>query len=293
MFRTKCVRTHLPSGCCPSPWSASTRRVGTVCRVAIVLLLGCPGLRAQQDDFRNLARNPVGDAIKVPLVEDINLDAGPYARTSNSLQIEPIIPFQIAGQWLLIPRIVANPVVYLPDVTKSSGGSTGLGDTTVTFFLTPAHTHKLIWGVGPSLLIPTATDTSIGAGKWGLGPSFAVLAQPDWGSFGTVVQNVWSLPGNLRRTAVNQLQIEASFSYNLPHGWYLLTAPTIYADWTQSGGDRWLVPFGGGIGRTLNIARRGVDLNIALYSNTIRPAGQLFPKWQMSFQCTLLYPRKP
>jgi len=91
---------------------------------------------------------------------------------------------------------------------------------------------------------------------------------------------------------VNQIQIEASFSYNLPHDWYLFTNPTINADWKESGGSRWLVPFGGGMGRTFNIGRQAVDLNLALYNNAIRPAQQLFPKWQLSLQCTLIYPRK-
>jgi hypothetical protein len=273
---------------------ASADRRGPFYVLLIVLLLASPTLLAQQttDNLRELARNPLGDVVKVPFVESINFDAGRYDRISNSLQIQPIIPLQIAKNWLLVPRIVATPVAYLPDVTTASGGSTGLGDTVATFFLTPAHTGKVIWGVGPSLLIPTATDANIGAGKWGLGPSVAALVEPNWGSAGVVVQNIWSLPGNSQRPSVNQLQIEASFSYNLPHDWYLVTAPTINADWTQSSEDRWLVPFGGGIGRAFDIANQAVDLNIAFYFNPIRPTRQFSPTWQMSLQFTLLYPRK-
>jgi hypothetical protein len=258
-----------------------------------VLLLMGSALHAQQtpENLEKLARNPVGDAVKIPLAESINFGAGPYARTSSSLQIQPAIPFPIAGDWLLIPRIVATLAAYEPEVSQADGGNNGPGDTVATFFLTPAHTGTVVWGVGPSLLIPTATDTNTGAGKWGLGPSLALIVQPNWGSIGTAVQNVWSLPGNSHRTSVNQLQIETSFSYNLPHGWYLLTAPTFSADWTQSSEERWLVPFGGGIGRTLEIGKKAVDWNIALYSNAIRPVGQLYPKWQVSLQCTLLYPR--
>lgn len=133
--------------------------------------------------------------------------------------------------------------------------------------------------MGPALLIPTATDTNTGAGKWGLGPSVAFVAQPNWGSIATAMQNVWSIPGNSHRPSVNQLQIETSLSYNLPHAWYLLTAPTHSADWTQSSGERWLVPFGGGVGQTLEIAKQAVDWNIALYSIAIRPGGQPSPKW--------------
>jgi hypothetical protein len=258
-----------------------------------VLLLAGAALHAQQtpQNLEKLARNPVGDAVKIPLAESINFDAGPYVRTSHSLQIQPTIPFSIGEDWLLIPRIVATLAAYEPETSQAGGGSVGLGDTVATLFLTPAHTGIVVWGVGPSLLMPTATDKNTGAGKWGLGPSLALIVQPSWGSIGTAVQNIWSLPGNSRRTLVNQLQIETSLSYNLPHGWYLLTAPTFNSDWTQSSADRWVVPFGGGAGRTLDFAKKALDWNIALYSNAIRPVGQLYPKWQISLQCTLLYPR--
>jgi hypothetical protein len=272
----------------------ATGRLRRFYGLLVVSLLAGPFLRAQQttDELRNVARNPVGDAIKVPMTESLSFDAGPYHRTASSLQMLPLIPLQISEKWLLIPRIAATPLAYLPDVTQASGGITGLGDTVATFFITPAHPGWLIWGVGPSLLIPTATNSNLGGGRWDLGPSVAVVIQPKWGGFWIAAQNIWSLPGDPRRDSVNQIQIEASFSYNLPHDWYLFTNPTINADWKESGGGRWLVPFGGGMGRTFNIGRQAVDLNLALYNNAIRPAPQLFPKWQLSLQCTLLYPRK-
>ena len=39
-----------------------------------------------------------------------------------------------------------------------------------TFFLSPAKPHKLIWGVGPTFVIPTATADQLGQGKFSLGP---------------------------------------------------------------------------------------------------------------------------
>ncbi len=268
--------------------------VKTKLLVLVISVFVVPMLHAQQtvDELRDLARNPVGDAIKVPFVESINFDAGPYDRTSNSLQVEPVIPWHISKNWLLVPRIVATAVAYEPDVLQPHGGKAGTGDTVATIFFTPFHARKLIWAVGPSLLIPTATDSRLGAGKWDLGPSATLLVEPDWGFAGVVVQNIWSLPGHSSRAAVDQIQIETQFSYNLPHGWYLLTAPTINADWTQATAERWLVPFGAGAGRTFNIRNQAVDSNVALYCNAIRPASQLFPRWQLSLQFTLIYAKQ-
>lgn len=180
--------------------------------VLIVSIIVGPLLRAQQtvDELRDLARNPVGDAIKVPFVESINFDAGPYDRISNSLQVEPVIPWQVSKNWLLVPRLVATAVAYEPDVLQTHGGTTGAGDTVATFFFTPFHARKLIWAVGPSLLIPTATDSRLGAGKWDLGPSVALLVEPDWGFAGVVLQNIWSLPGHSSRASVTKYRSRLS-----------------------------------------------------------------------------------
>jgi hypothetical protein len=250
-------------------------------------------VRAQSaDDLRDLARNPVGDAIKVPITGSVSFDGGPFHRTAFGLQTLPLIPFQVSSNWLLIPRISANPLVYQPDLLRRNGGITGMGDTVATVFLTPAHPGWFIWGIGPSLTIPTATNSDLGGGTWNLGPAVAVVMQPKWGGFWVAAQNNWSLPVNPLRDASNQLQIEASFNYNLPHDWYLFTNPTLNANWADPGDGRWLVPFGGGVGRTFRIGKQAVDWNVALYHNTIRPAPRLFPKWQLSSQFTLIYPRK-
>ncbi len=256
-----------------------------VCLVPLALCAQGPS----QSELRKMARNPFADVIKLPLEPDIYFDAGPLHRTAGDLEVEPLIPIQISKGWLLIPRIVATAVNYVPDLTRERGGTLGLGDIVPTFFFTPAHVGRLIWGVGPALLIPTATDSELGMGKWGLGPSFVVLSQPEWGSPEILVQNIWSIAGTTKRGPVNQMQLQPSFSYNLADEWYLTTAPTIVADWTQVRSDRWLVPIGGGVGRTFKLGQQPVDANLALYRNVVRPASQLSPRWQLSLEITLLF----
>jgi hypothetical protein len=51
----------------------------------------------------------------------------------------------------------------------------GLGDVQPSLFLSPAQPGKLIWGMGPVLQFPTATDDSLGQGKWGAGPTAVAL----------------------------------------------------------------------------------------------------------------------
>ncbi len=242
------------------------------------------------EELRKIARNPFADEIKLPFEEDFTFSQGPYDRSANSLAIQPVVPLSVTGDWLLVTRFVATAIAYQPNSLAKSGGTTGLGDTTGSFFLTPAHTGKLIWGVGPAVLMPTATSNQLGAGKWGVGPTGAVLVEPKWGSVGVLVQNIWSVAGDSSRSPVNQFQLEPMFSYNLPRGWYLTSNPTIVADWTQSMTERWLVPIGGGVGKSFNIGKQAVDSNLTLYWNAIRPANQFSPKWQLNVEFTFLFP---
>ena len=56
--------------------------------------------------------------------------------------------------------------------TRDASTAFGLGDLNPTFFLSPAKPGKLIWGVGPTFTLPTATDARLGSssGAWGRRP---------------------------------------------------------------------------------------------------------------------------
>ena len=118
-----------------------------------------------------------------------------------------------------------------------------------------------------------------------------MLSQAEWGFGGILVQQIWSLHASTKRGPVSQMQLQPMFSLNLAHEWYLTTTPTISADWTQTASDRWVVPIGGGVGRTFKAGRQPIDANLTIYSNVVRPTSRFSPKWQLSFQVTLLFPR--
>ena len=159
-------------------------------------------LSAQEtpDDNKVLTtfQNPVGDLISVPFQNNVNFPIGRFSRVQDVLNIQPVIPFHLSEDWILISRWI-TPVVYQPDLgsacvargrdatlacetreidSVANGGANGLGDMNPSFFLSPAHPGKLIWGFGPTFLLPNATSPTLGEGKWGAGPSLVLLAQP-------------------------------------------------------------------------------------------------------------------
>jgi hypothetical protein len=149
--------------------------------------------QSSPEELRKIARNPFADETQLTFENDVAFSQGPFGRTSNSFQIQPLFPLSITTNWLVVTRVVATALVCQPNTTAKSGGTTGLGDSTASFYLTPVHTGKLIWGLGPALLFPTATSDQLGAGKWGLSPSIALLIEPEWGSLGVLVHNYWSI----------------------------------------------------------------------------------------------------
>ena len=218
------------------------------------------------------SQNPVADLISVPIQNNINFGIAPYGRVQNVISLQPVIPLNLSDNWMLITRII-QPIVWQPYPDQKTGGVFGLGDMNPTFFLAPKHPGALIWGLGPAVVIPTATSQILGQGKLDLGPSAVVLAQPGPWTVGALVSNVWSVAGSGGRPPVNRMALQYFVVYNLPHDWYLNSGPTITADWRASAGNVWTVPFGMGVGKLVNIGKAPVDFSGTFYGNATTPAG--------------------
>jgi hypothetical protein len=236
------------------------------------------------DKLREAAQNPVANMISVPFQNNTNFGYGPYSRTQNVLNIQPVIPFKLTPEWNLITRWV-TPVLWQPRLSPTLGGEMGLGNIQPSFFLSPAEPGKIIWGVGPVLWLPTATDKTLGVNKWGGGPSAVVLRIDGSWVYGALVNNVWAGTQNQR---VNQMLIQPFLNYNLPHGWYLTTSPIITANWLASPGDKWTVPIGGGFGRLFKIGKLPINAQIQGFYNVVKPDSG--PNWSMRFQIQALFP---
>lgn len=256
-----------------------------------------PAAAVNAEELRKQAQNPVASLISVPIQENFNFNIGPSDRTQNVLNIQPVVPFSLSKDWNLIVRWI-TPIVYQPLPVSQAPGSTlqttgvyGLGDMNPSFFLVPKKS-KIIWGIGPTLVLPTATNTTfLGQGKFSMGPSAVVIWQPPHWTIGALVNNVWSVAGHsdIDKPAVNQFLLQWFVNYNMKKGWYLNTSPIVTADWRQSGDNRWTVPFGGGIGRIMKLGFQPVNITAQFYGNAVHPPGA--SPWSLRLQFVLLFPK--
>jgi len=202
------------------------RLAATVATLLFVLPFAAQNA-APANDTEALAKatqNPVASLISVPFQNNTNFAIGPYNRTQNILNIQPVIPAKIASNWMLISRII-QPILWQPYSTQNTGGEFGFGDMSPTFFLSPAKHGTLIWGAGPAWVFPTATNQLLGQGKVSVGPSVVALMQPGHWSIGALVNNVWSFAGSGGRPEVNQMTLQYFITYNLNKGWNVSSSP--------------------------------------------------------------------
>ena len=241
------------------------------------------------DELRRATQNPMADLISFPIQNNTNFNFGPLEKTQNVTNIQPVIPFKLNEDWLLISRTIA-PLINQPEFFKGQDSKFGLGDINQSLFLGPSNPGKVIWGAGSIFMLPTASDERLGTEKWGAGPAAVVLTMRAPWVFGILGQNIWSFAGDGDRDDVNQMLVQYFVNYNLPNGWYLTSSPIITANWEADSDNTWTVPFGGGFGRLFRIGKLPVNTQVQAYYNVEKP-DDLGPDWTLRFQVQFLFPK--
>ncbi|MFQ6538055.1 MULTISPECIES: hypothetical protein [Aphanothece] len=206
--------------------------------------------------------------------------------TLNVLNIQPVIPIKLSDDLTLVTRTIV-PVVSKPTVRQ--GQVWGLGDINPTFFVVPSTKGPWTVGVGPTVLLPTATNDVLGTGKWSAGPAaVAVYTRGPWVAGGLVSQ-IWSFAGEGDRGSVSSFLVQPFLNYNLPGGWYLTSSPVITANWERAR-DQWTVPLGGGVGRIFTVGGQPMSVALEGYGNVAKPSG--FGDFTARVTFKLLFPKK-
>ncbi len=248
---------------------------------------------AEDDEYEfNLAQqlsNPVAALISVPLQLNFDRGMGPTDDGERfQLNVQPVVPFSLSPKWNLISRTIL-PVVDQQDVFPGGGSQSGLGDTVQSLFFSPAKptANGLIYGVGPVLLLPTATDWRLGTEKWAAGPTGVVLKQQGPWTFGTLANHLWSFAGDSDRASVNASLLQPFVTYvTRTHTTFAVNTESTY-DWNN---DQWTVPLNVSVSQLLKV--RGQLLQVGVGTRYWAEGPGLAPRgWGFRFTTTLLFPR--
>ena len=240
-----------------------------------------------QEALAKAAQNPVAKLISVPFQNNFNFGVGPNNAVQYVLNVQPVIPISLSEDWNLITRTIM-PIINQPSPAPGVRSAFGLGDINPTFFLSPAKSEKFIWGAGPTLTFPTATDSVLGNGKYSAGPAVVALTMQGHWVVGALANQQWSYAGWGSKD-VSAFLVQPFVNYNLPHGWYLVTAPIMTADWKADSGNKWTVPVGGGLGKIQRFGKLPLNIQLQAFYNVEKPDNAA--DWQLRFQVQFLFPK--
>ena len=245
---------------------------------------------APGDSSADLAKklsNPVSDLISVPFENNFDFGGGPKGDGFRyTLNLQPVIPISLNERWNLISRTII-PFIDQHDMIGTTHQS-GLGDTLQSLFFSPKAPTRdnWIWGAGPALLLPTATDDLLGTEKLSIGPTAVALRQGHGWTYGLLANHVWSVAGNRNRDEVNATYLQPILDYKTKHHTSFGLGSESSYDWKHS---QWTVPVIGYVGQLVKIGKLPIDLRLSGKYYAEAPEGG--PDWGLRFTVTLLFPK--
>jgi len=248
---------------------------------------GAPGDDAQdqQAELAKKLQNPLASLISVPIQNNWDFGIGPANAMRYTANIQPVVPISISKDWNLIIRTIL-PVIYAESPVKGGSAHSGLGDTTQSFFLSPnAPVGGWILGAGPVGYYPTATESELGGGKWGAGPTIVALQQQHGFTYGILANQIWSFAGwGDKDINATFLQPFVSFTTK-KHTTFAVNTESTY-DWTAS---QWTVPVNFAVQQLVKIGKQPVAFQVGYRYYADKPVGG--PDWGLRFTVTFLFPK--
>jgi len=215
---------------------------------------------AEEEDNAKLAQelsNPLADLMSIPFQMNYDRDIGRDDGWKLQTNIQPVVPFDLNEDWNLISRTIM-PVIYQDDILPDAGSQFGLGDINLSLFFSPKRpTFGVIWGIGPVLLLRTATDDLLGAEKWGAGPSaVALMVRGPW-TVGMLANHVWSYAGDSDRQDISNTFLQPFAAYTWPNAWTASLQSESTYNWTT---EKWSVPINAAVSKLVRWGKLPVSL---------------------------------
>ena len=252
----------------------------------------------QKDQEAELAKklqNPVASLISVPIQNNWDFGIGEAHAMKYTANIQPVVPISISGDWNLIVRTIL-PVIYqealfngpLARFAPNDLGQShsGLGDTTQSFFFSPKEpVGGWILGAGPVGYYPTATESQLGGGKWGAGPTIVALQQTHGFTYGILANQIWSFAGQEDRQNINATYLQPFVSFTTKtYTTFAVNTETTY-NWQT---DEATVPMNFMVQQLVKIGKQPIAFQAGYRYYVEKPDGG--PDWGLRFAITFLFP---
>jgi len=252
----------------------------------LAVLLTLPGAAAAQtaDELAKQTQNPVSSLISVPLQGNWDFGLGDRDAVGTLVNFQPVMPFAVSKRANVILRVIM-PIASQPGADGMR--INGLADVLATAFFSPSAPSRVIWGVGPAVLLPAATTSALGSEKLALGPSVVVLAQPGKWTVGMLFSQIWSVSGANDRPDVDQTFLQPFANYNLGGGLSASVSMEATGNWEAD--ETWTAPLLFGLSKVTHLGKRPVNFQVAAGPMVASP--EAGASWRFRLAATFLFPR--
>jgi|SRR5208283_510136 len=250
-------------------------------------------------ELANQVNNPAAPVTFIQFRDILAPNVAGANGVANSLQMQPVLPIGPfkSFPWVQLVKLTMPLYEAIPGtVNLQKLGVTGVGDLQVLDLITVKQSWGR-WGFGPALVFPTASSRGLGAGKYQIGPSVALIYTGVKNlTVGAVVQNPISYAGDPKRPSVNNMIITPTFTFNLKEGWFVgLSDYNWTFNWEHGGtaamplGVSATFPLGLQVGKVVTLGRQPVSLSVEAGGVAVRPAGSPNPGWILGFELSPIF----
>jgi hypothetical protein len=188
-------------------------------------------------------------------------------KVAGNTSFEPILPVPVYGEgkdaWRLIVRPTL-PILWSNPVPQGGvdnfNRKTGLGDTLLPLVLAPPAGNWIL-AAGPTFTLPTSTKDAFGRQQWAAGPAGVLGYKTKDYVLGVFPQYFFGIGsrGDQGSTKDASYMSMLYFAFlNLPNAWQIGMNPSISYDNKASRGNKWNVPIGLVVAKTIAIAKNPV-----------------------------------
>jgi hypothetical protein len=210
------------------------------------------------------------------------------SQNTSSLIFMPTLPFKIGKGNLSVRPSFPVSAAPVPEINSSDEidwkKERGFGDIGIMALYGMKHENGLIWGVGPTMFFPTASNEFVGTDQFQLGPAVLGGVIKKWGVLGVLWQHWWGMsdvdPGESK---VNLGTGQLFYWFGMGNGWQLGGSPVPSANYTSATDVDFSVPVNLGVAKTVILGKMPLKFTVQGQYFVTRPdvAG---PDWGVFFQ---------
>ena len=188
---------------------------------------------------------------------------------------QPVMPLPLYGEGDAAWRLITRPIIPLifsqpvPTGFNEFDNESGIGDIQLPVLLSVPQKYAghFILGAGPVGLFPTATDDDLGQDQYALGPA-VVFGYKTKKLTAVLFPNYFWKVGSSGQDDltpdISQGSLLYAINYMLGNAWQVGMNPTITYNDKADSGNKWNVPVGLYVGKTVKFGKMPVNIKAGL-----------------------------